>query len=150
MNKRILLSFVLSVGISATAFCQQKMTSAQYLEQYNDFVVSVEKQKTITKSQYESLDSVYEHFSSMYKTYKENMTVKQVEKYNELKSRYRRRIIKYRTRRIGNDAEDVSDTVSNKVGNGVGSVEKSIRKTGATVGGFLKGMFGKDDSTTTK
>lgn len=112
--------------------------------------MSVEKYNTISKAQYESLDSVYEDFSSKYKIYKDNMSVKQVETYNELKNRYRRRIIKYRTDKISDNAENASDNVSDGVNSGVGTVENGIRRTGAAVGGFFKGMFGKNDSTTVK
>lgn len=151
MNKRIILSAVIGLSLSSAVFSQTKMTSTQYLEQYKDFVNAVSNRSDISKSNFNSIDSVYEDYTSKYKIYKSSMTTKQIEEYNELKSIYRKRIIKYRAERFGEKAESTSDSVGSGVGKGIGTAEKGIKRTGATVGGFVKGIFkSKSDAKTEK
>lgn len=151
MNKKIILSAVVCCSICSTAFSQTNMTSTQYLEQYKDFVNAVSNRKDISKNDFNSIDSVYENYTSKYKTYKGSMTTKQIEEYNELKSIYRKRIIKYRTERFGEKAENTSDSIGSGVGKGLGTAQKGLSRTGAAVGGFVKGIFkSKSDTKTEK
>lgn len=147
--KKVILSTCL-VACSMSVMSQNKMTSSQYLEQYKDFVVNVESHESITHSEYHSLDSVYTSLTSKYKLYKKGMTASQVGEYNELKNRYRRRIIKYRGQRFSNGVEETGDSVGSGMESAVNSAGNGIRKTGATVGGFFKGMFGSSKSKTDK
>ena len=150
MKKGFILSVVVCLSICSTVFSQTNMTSAQYLEQYKDFVNAVSSRKDISKNDFNSIDSVYESYTSQYKIYKSSMTTKQIEDYNELKSLYRKRIIKYRAERFGEKAENTSDSVSSGVGKGIGTAQKGLTRTGAAVGGFVKGIFKPKSDTKTE
>ena len=132
--KRLLVLMTTSLLALGTVSAQQqpaKADTAKFMNHYRQFVDSLEAVPTLAKPQ---ADSIIHHFDSLthvYRSLKPSLSDLQVREYNELKGRYTKRMIRYRSDRFVDGLEATGDSIQSRSG-----------RLGQAVGGFFQGLFG--------
>jgi hypothetical protein len=132
--KKIFLTIIAVMALtSANAQKTVKNDTLQFMTAYRQFAACVEKQRVLTKPMADSLIARQDSLMKQYRKVKPLLTSKQVEEYNTLKGRFTKKLLQYRGDRLGEGLEATGD-----------SIAKATGRVGSAVGGFFKGLFGKD------
>ena len=111
----------------------EKNDTLQFMNAYRQFAAFVVAQPSFTKPLADSLIARQDTLMFQYRKIKPQLTDGQVEEYNTLKGRYTKKMLEYRGNRLGEGIEATGD-----------SIAKATGRVGSAVGGFFKGLFGKD------
>ena len=111
----------------------EKNDTLQFMNAYRQFAAFVVAQPSLTKPLADSLIARQDTLMFQYRKIKPQLTDGQVEEYNTLKGRYTKKMLEYRGNRLGEGIEATGD-----------SIAKATGRVGSAVGGFFKGLFGKD------
>ncbi|MCR5270781.1 MAG: hypothetical protein K6D91_07165 [Prevotella sp.] len=129
MKKSIITLLALLAVMTASA---QQPDTLRFMNSYRQFVSYATTKPLLTKHVADSLIARQDSLRRQYRKVKPLLTNTQVEEYNRLKGRYTKKMLEYRSNRVGDGLSATGDSIANTAG-----------RVGSAVGGFFKGLFNK-------